>query len=149
MSRGCCLAILKLLWFGEEKGWLTLLLLCWKESLQGLNWNKGVLPGTSNFFFWQDSGLVRIWKVSTGVEGTNQDRFCFSYSDWNTEYAKEDAESNWLGLNKEGEDWDVWIFLTSFKIYSGSETPKSKGEAGFPLVPIFLVATVNHWLVKM
>ena len=83
--------------------------------------------------------------MSTGIVGIDQDRFCF----FSSEYTKEDANSNWSGINKEGEDWDLWIFLASFKICSGFETPECKGEVGFLLVPIFLVANVKHCLVQM
>ena len=109
----------------------------------------GVLPRTLVFSFWQDDGVLKMWKVSIGVEGTNQEIFSFPSSVLSSEYVKEDNDSNWPRVNKEGEDKYLRIFLDSFKICSGSKTPKCKGEVGFTLVPIFLVATVNHYLVKM
>ena len=108
-----------------------------------LRWNKGFFPGDKAFSFLKDWGSVKIWKFLIGIVGFNQDESCSS----SFETEKGDNKSIWSGLHKVGDYWDLLIFLAVFKICSGSETPKCKGELGLLLVPTPLVATMNY-LVK-
>ena len=97
MSRGCWVAIFKLLGSGEGKCLLTLLELGRKEFLLALNWNKGIFPGDSVFAFLYDCGLVKIWKLSTGIKRIDQNRLCF----FSSECTKGKTKSNCSGLDRE------------------------------------------------
>ena len=136
--------ILELLCFDAGKSLFTWLELGWKGILLILNWNNGIFLGDWVFSFLKDCGSVKNWKLLTGIEGIYHDRYFF----FSSECAKADSRSKWPEIDKEGEDCDFWIFLASFKIYSGFETPKCNGEVGFPLVPIFLVAIVDTASLK-
>ena len=70
----------------------------------------------------KDSGLVKIWKLLTGIVGFNQDESC-SYS---FETEKGDNKSIWSGLHKAGDDWDLFIFLVVFRICSDLRHPVIK-----------------------
>ena len=74
-----------------------------------------------------------------GIEGVNHDESCF----YSLKNGKGDNRSNLLGLHKVGDDCDFLIFLASFKIFSGSETPRCNGEVGLILVPTIIVATMD------
>ena len=84
-----------------------------------------------------------MWKLLTGIEGIDHERlFFFSF-----ECEKGDTRSKRLEVHKDGEDYDLLIFLSSFRVFSGFETPRCNSELGIPLVPTPLVATMNS-LVK-
>ena len=139
MSKGCCPTIMELLGFGEGKYLFTRLELGWKGLLLVLNWNKGIFPRDWVFAFLKDCGSVRMWKLLTGKVGIDHDKFYF----FSSECEKGEIRSKRLEVYKEGEDYDLWIFLACFKICSGSGIPGCKGEVVFLLVPILLVATVD------
>ena len=129
---------LKLTSFGDGKTWLEP---SWNGLLPTFRWNRGIFPGGIIFPFLKDWGSVKTWKLLTGIIGFNQGEFCSS--PFKTD--KGDEISNWSGLHRAGDDWDLLIFLVVFSIFSGFETPNCKGELGQFLVPTPLVATVKYW----
>ena len=131
-------AILRLTDFGDEEVWLEL---GWKGFLPTFNWKRGILPGEVVLDFLKDWGSMKTWKLLSGIIGFTQGEVSSSF--FNT--GEGDEPPNWSGSHRDGNNWDLLIFLVVFNIYSGSVTPNWNDEIGMFLVTTPLVATVTNW----
>ena len=114
--------------------------------------NKEEAPicNVSSLTFSDKKGFVKIEKLSIWEGVNNRSNSSLPFSECGlregTGIDEDSGISKAAGCLNFSDEVEIKFLLASFNNCSGSETPRFKGDEGFPRVPIFFEATVIFFL---